>query len=132
MLKKSRTIAFPFRFGADGGVAYVEEPEEQYTQFLQTLVRTRIKERKMVPTYGSSAHGYQFENINDLTRAELSVILRQEVLNWVPGILVQSVEAYDTEEDEGVLVIDIRYSIPPSNEVLTATVDFGGLITGGL
>jgi phage baseplate assembly protein W len=130
-LKPSREIAFPFHIGPDGGIAYVEDTYRTAFQHLIVTLLTTPGERVMVPGFGTPVRDYLFENVDDVVGVELSILVRDAISAWEPGIVLHEVNPRTTSWEEGVLELEILFSVPPRQDVLSTVVDVGGAIGGG-
>lgn len=128
-LKPSREIAFPFHIGPHGGIAYVEDPYKAYFQHIVVTLLTQPGERVMLPGYGTPVQDYLFEPIE--VAAELSVFVRQALERWETGVIIHDVAPSLDAWEEGQLLITVEFSVPPRQEVLTTSIDVGGVVAPG-
>lgn len=127
-LKPSREIAFPFRIGPDGGVAYVEDPYRAYFQHIVVVVLTSLQERLMLPEFGTTTRSYLFENIDDLTGAELALEVEEALRRWETAIVIERVSPILGEVESGSLGLQIEFSVPPRRETQVTVIDVGGAV----
>lgn len=130
-LKQSREIAFPFRIGPDGGIAYVEDPYRTAFQHLYVTILTSPGERVMLPEFGAPTRSFLFESIDDLTSTELSTLIRDAARRWEPAVVVNAIRPVQEGADEGRLTLEIEFSVPPRDDVRTTVVDVTGALAGG-
>lgn len=130
-VRPSRTIAFPFRIGPHGGVAYVEDVQREHFQRILVALLTQPGERLMVPEFGTPTWAYLFENLDDSNAAEIAMRVQQALIRWVPEVVIHEVTPSLEALAEGELLLTVSFSVPPRQDVLTTTVDVGGALTGG-
>ena len=128
-----KEIAIPFRFGSDGRVATVDNPDVQVRQHVQSLINTQPTERVMLQNYGVNSHGLLFSNDDP---QELALSLSRRVTSafdeWEPGVSVTRAQPDVT--DEGVARVDIMYKrkdspyTSSSEGVNTAMVGSNGVV----
>jgi phage baseplate assembly protein W len=128
-LRPSREIAFPFHIGPHGGVAFVEDRYKTYFQHIVVTLLTRLGERLMVPGFGSPVQDYVFEN-EDLS-AEMVIFVRQALERWEPGVVIHDIVPAMDEWEPGKLLVTIEFSVPPRQDVLSTTIDVGGVVAAG-
>ena len=109
--------SFPPEFHKHGnsiGVKMVSE-EEDIAESLRILLLTVPGERIMQPSYGCGLQAMVFETINESTVTELKDIIERSVLFFEPRITLESVDI-DTEEAlDGVLKIQLNYTVRRTN-----------------
>jgi phage baseplate assembly protein W len=129
-LRPSREIAFPFRIGPDGGIAYVEDPYRTALQHLVQLILTRPGERIMLPGFGTEAANLLFDNINEVTGVELAMRVTAAIALWEPAIKIHDIRPSLRAMGEGALTLTIQFSVPPREEILSTVVEVGGAVRG--
>lgn len=129
-VRPSREIAFPFHIGPDGGIAYVEDTYRTYLQHIIVTLLTSPGERVMVPEFGTPTREYLFENIDELTGAELSVLVQGAIGRWEPSVVINSILPRMDHAADGRLLLEIEFSVPPQDEVRTTVVDVTGALGG--
>lgn len=129
-MNKNREIAWPFRIGAHGGIAYVDDPHRATFQHLVQLILTRPGERVMLPDFGTTATNMQFENLDEVFGVQLVERLTAAIARWEPGIKIHQVFPMKREMGEGIFAVQIKYSVPPRDEVLSTLVEVGGGVRG--
>jgi phage baseplate assembly protein W len=131
-LRPSREIAFPFHIGSHGGIAYVEDVYKTHLQHIVVTVLTSPGERVMATGFGAPTYEYLFENLDEMDASELSLQVRNAIETWEPAVVLHDVKPIINLGYEGELRIEITFSVPPRQDVLSTVVDVGGAIEGGL
>jgi Bacteriophage baseplate protein W len=109
-----RGWAFPLGVAPTGGVAMVER-ELEIAQAIHIILGTAPGERPMRPEFGCGIHDYVFAPGDGDTAGRVAHEVRVSLERWEPRIEVTDVVvAYDTVT-EGVLYLDVRYTIRSSN-----------------
>lgn len=110
-----RGWAFPPEFSeADGSVLMVSA-EEDIRQSLIILLSTRLGERIMQPRYGCNLQGFVFESTDISTLTFLRDTIETAILYHEPRIVLEGIELADRTGREGVVLLDIRYTIIATN-----------------
>src|ERR1041385_4296359 len=94
-------ITIPFRRGQNSG--YFEQSFDTFTQKrmqIVNLLRTKIGERRMQPTFGSRLWNLAFEqNLDSLTSIS-SNIVREDISRWISGVNINDVTTKIFKSDE--------------------------------
>jgi len=97
-----------------GGVAMVSQDVE-IEQAIRIVLGTAPGERPMRPEFGCGIHDYVFAPGDGETAGRLAHEVRVALNRWEPRIEVTDViVAYDTV-NEGVLYLDVRYTVRSTN-----------------
>ncbi|KIF75165.1 baseplate protein [Streptomyces sp. 150FB] len=105
--------AFPIRIGPTGGIAMVSGVRE-VEEAMRLVLATAPGERPMRPEFGCGIHDMVFAPINEATAGRIQHEVRTSLDRWEPRIEVEDVEV-STGDEQGVLFIDVRYSIRGTN-----------------
>jgi phage baseplate assembly protein W len=105
--------AFPIRIGPTGGIAMVSGVRE-IEEAMRLVLATAPGERPMRPEFGCGIHDMVFAPINEATAGRIQHEVRTSLDRWEPRIEVEDVEV-STGDEQGVLFIDVRYSIRGTN-----------------
>lgn len=109
-----RGWAFPMGVAPTGGVAMVEQ-EPEIEQAIRIILGTAPGERPMRPEFGCGIHDYVFAPGDGDTAGRIAHEVRAALSRWEPRIEVTDVVvAYDTVTD-GVLYLDVRYTVRSTN-----------------
>jgi phage baseplate assembly protein W len=104
----------PFGVDGRGGISLVSG-ERAIERSMLTILSTAKGERRMRPMFGCGIHDLVFAP-NDPTTAGLVHSQVLEALGWwEPRIVVQSVDVHPSTEEDGLLLIDVRYTIKATN-----------------
>lgn len=118
-----RGWAFPMRVGATGGIAMVERDQE-IQESIRLVLGTAPGERPMRPEFGCGIHDYVFAPADGATAGRIAHEVRTALDRWEPRIEVTDVVvAFDTVE-EGILYIDVRYTVRSTNDVRNLVFPF--------
>ncbi|MFI8002873.1 GPW/gp25 family protein [Streptomyces sp. NPDC086010] len=105
--------AFPLRISPTGGIALVSG-EREVEEAIRLVLSTAPGERPMRPEFGCAIHDMVFAPVNEATAGRIQHEVRTCLDRWEPRIEVDDVTVTAGEE-QGVLHIDVRYSITGTN-----------------
>lgn len=88
---------------------------EDIEQSLHILFTTSRGERIMLEDYGCDLREFVFGNINTTYITRLKSRLANAILNYEPRIAVNSIDIDDSRSLEGLLLVNISYSIRQTN-----------------
>ena len=104
----------PFGVDGRGGINMVSG-DAAVERSILTILSTAKGERRMRPHFGCGIHDLVFAP-NDPTTAGLIHSQVLEALGWwEPRIIVRAVDVEPDEDDDGMLLINIRYTIKTTN-----------------
>jgi phage baseplate assembly protein W len=106
--------AFPPAFIKNQGAEMVSE-EEDIEQSLKILFSTNLGERIFRFDYGCNIRQWIFDDINLSTKTLMSETIEQAILDFEPRINVEKIEIETKDFADGILWINIEYSIPKIN-----------------
>ncbi|RKN35821.1 GPW/gp25 family protein [Streptomyces hoynatensis] len=107
--------AFPPRTDATGRIALVSGDRE-IEEAIRLVLATSPGERPMRPEFGCRLHDYVFAPADAGTAGQLAAEVRRALDRWEPRIEVADVVVRFDETDDGVLYLDIGYSVRGSND----------------
>lgn len=107
--------AFPPQFDKGNRPTRMVNDEEDIRQSLIILLSTRIGERIFRKDYGSGLHPFQFEELNLTQETLLANSLKKAILFFEPRILLNAIRFNRQQEREGILLIELDYTIRMSN-----------------
>jgi phage baseplate assembly protein W len=119
-------IAVPFAIDAYGRVAQTSNQEEIWADRVLSVIGTRLKERVMVPTFGTTITDFAYASI-DKAVAGIEEAVQKAFLIYLPTLNLLEVDI--TRDDlQGNVLIDITYELPNDTETNTvvAIVAVGG------
>ncbi|GCD97729.1 GPW/gp25 family protein [Embleya hyalina] len=118
-----RGWGFPLRVSPTGGIGMVERDRE-IEEAIRLVLGTAPGERPMRPEFGCGIHDYVFAPADGATAGRIAHETRVSLERWEPRIEVDDVViAFDTV-DEGVLYIDVRYTVRSTNDVRNLVFPF--------
>ncbi|NJO16393.1 MAG: GPW/gp25 family protein [Thioploca sp.] len=110
-----RGWSFPPTFQRNpAGVAMLES-EADIASSLEILLSTRPGERVMQPTYGCNLEELMFENLDTCIKTLMADKIESAILYHEPRIKVEQVQLDDSQEHEGMILIEIRYQVKSTN-----------------
>ena len=110
-----RGWAFPLRTDATGGIALVSR-EREIEEAIRLVLGTSPGERPMRPEFGCRIHDFAFAPADSTTASDIAFEVQRALGRWEPRINVEDVLITFDGQEEGLLYIDIRYSIRRSND----------------
>lgn len=110
-----RGWGFPPKFDkASKGVA-MQEDEKDIESSLELLLSTRLGERIMQPGYGCNLDSMVFESFDLTMRTYLKDLVESAILYFEPRIDLENLEIDTSREWEGVILINIEYTVRATN-----------------
>jgi uncharacterized protein len=107
-------LAFPLQVDRRGGIA-LARAEQDIDQAIQIILGTAPGERPMRPEFGCGVHDFVFDTIDANTIGRMEDAIRVALQRWEPRIEVDTL-AFDLDKAfEGLLTIDIRYTVRSTN-----------------
>jgi hypothetical protein len=70
----------------------------------------------MRPEFGSRLRDFVFRPATSENSAELSAVVRAALLRWEPRVTVEGVDVYPAPDSDGLLYIDIHYTVKATND----------------
>jgi phage baseplate assembly protein W len=116
-------VAFPLRIDRLGGMA-VSSGNADVQEAIDIILGTAPGERPMRPEFGCGIHNYIFDTIDAYTLGKVEYEIRAALDRWEPRIEVLDVTPDLTRVDEGVLMIDITYSLLATNDIRNLVYPF--------
>ena len=107
-------LAFPLQVDRRGGIALARD-EQDIDQAIQLILGTAPGERPMRPEFGCGVHDFVFDTIDAGTVGRMEEAIRSALTRWEPRIEVRSVDFDLTHAVEGLLTIDIAFTIRATN-----------------
>jgi phage baseplate assembly protein W len=106
--------AFPLGFQPSGSVA-VARGEEKIEQAMRLILSTYPGERPMRPQWGSTLRDNVFGGTGPDNTAAIAHEVRRSLEYWEPRAAVENVLVYPDGERDGLLYIDISYTVRGTN-----------------
>jgi uncharacterized protein len=107
-------LAFPLQVDRRGGIALARD-EQDIDQAIQLILGTAPGERPMRPEFGCGVHEFVFDTIDAGTVGRMEEAIRSALKRWEPRIEVRSVSFDVSHAGEGLLTIDIGYTVRATN-----------------
>ena len=107
-------LAFPLQVDRRGGIALARD-EQDIDQAIQLILGTAPGERPMRPEFGCGVHDFVFDTIDAGTVGRMEEAIRSALSRWEPRIEVRSVEFDVSHAANGVLAIDIGFTVRATN-----------------
>lgn len=101
-------INLPIRSGNVSG--YFDQSTDTFTAYrmnIINLIRTIPGERRMNPTFGCRLWNVTFEQNDDFIPAKVENIIKEDISQWIPGVIVSSVDVKYFEDDTSTNLKDI-------------------------
>lgn len=109
-----RAITLPFGFDASGGVSYAVDEQKIWQDRVAIVVLTKLRERVMRPTFGSSVPNVVFENLSaGFTLAKQAI--ESSFTTWLPQLRLVSVTG-EVDESASAIYIQITFKYREENE----------------
>jgi phage baseplate assembly protein W len=107
-------LAFPLQVDRRGGIALARD-EQDIDQAIQLILGTAPGERPMRPEFGCGVHDFVFDTIDAGTVGRMEEAIRSALSRWEPRIEVRSVNFDVSGAVNGVLAIDIGFTVRATN-----------------
>ena len=107
-------VAFPLQVDRRGGIALAHD-ETDVDQAIQLILGTAPGERPMRPEFGCGVHDFVFDTIDAGTVGRMEEAIRSALKRWEPRIEVRSVSFDVSHAVEGMLSIDIGFTVRATN-----------------
>lgn len=110
-----RGWSFPSEFNRGTKAVKMLEDEADIKSSLEILLSTRLGERIMVPGYGCNLDELLFKPLNLTLKTFVVDLIKTAILYHEPRIDVSKIDIDPTNELEGVLLVNIDYTIRTTN-----------------
>jgi uncharacterized protein len=107
--------AFPPEFSPGGGNVAMVADIEDIKQSLEILFGTRLNERIMQEDYGCGLDEFMFEETSSEMLNRLEYIIKEAVLYHEIRIELNNLQINLAREREGMLLIELNFTVPSSN-----------------
>lgn len=88
---------------------------EDIRESLRILFSTALGERVMLPEYGCDLWRMVFHSLTTTLTTELKDMVEQAIILWEPRIDLLSVSAIQDPRQEGLIVIDVEFTVRRTN-----------------
>ncbi|HEY8401704.1 MAG TPA: GPW/gp25 family protein [Cytophagaceae bacterium] len=106
---------FPPTFDRSSGSIMLVSEEEDIKESLYILLSTKPGERIMLPEYGCNLHKMMFETIDSALISQIKGMIEYSILYFEPRITVNDISITKDRENDGLLLINIDYTIRKTN-----------------
>ena len=106
---------FPPTFDDTTNKVAMTSDEADIQLSLQILLSTRKGERVMVPDYGCNLDEMVFEPMNTTFKSYISQMIRTAILFYEPRIDLNSLLIDDSQDAQGIIIINISYTVRTTN-----------------
>ena len=114
---------FPMRTDVTGGIELVGRDRE-IQEAIRIILATAPGERPMRPEFGCAIHDHGFDTVDATTLGRFDYAIRAALDRWEPRIDVRDV-SFDTDRtDEGLLGIEIAYTLRGTSDVRNLVFPF--------
>ena len=110
-----RGWGFPPEFNRATKAVNMLEDEADIKSSLEILLSTRLGERVMVPDYGCNLDELLFKPLTLTLKTFVIDLIKTAILYYEPRIDLNKIEIDPTDELEGVLLINLDYTIRATN-----------------
>ena len=106
-----RGWAFPPHFDRLSEEADMAVGEDDVRQSLLIILSTKLGERFLRPDFGIDLTGFQFQSPSSAIMLRLEDLIKRTLIIQEPRIDDITVSVSPKTDDEGVLMVDIRYTV---------------------
>lgn len=106
---------FPPDFDKNSGTVRLVSGEEDIKESLHVLMATKPNERVMQSAYGCGLRSLVFENIDSSAITLIKETIKRAVIFFESRIDLEDIEVDETRAYEGVLLINLIYTIRTTN-----------------
>ncbi|WGG48141.1 GPW/gp25 family protein [Rugamonas sp. DEMB1] len=97
-----------------GGVDMLED-EADIASSLEILLTTALGERTMLPQYGCNLDELVFESLDTRMKTLMADKVQTAILYFEPRIEIETVRLDDSRELEGLILIEVVYTVKATN-----------------
>ncbi len=111
MISQVKGLSFPIRFANNGGLSR-SIGQEKILDNVKNIVTTQIRERYMIPDFGTNIAGYLFKKLGQVPLGVMTSDVRDAIKKHEPRMILLGISIEEIEDSSGVsLKINIRYKI---------------------
>jgi uncharacterized protein len=107
--------SFPPTFDIDKGAVVMAQGDEDIHQSLKILFSTMLRERVMLPDYGSKLPGYVFGSIGPALFTQIQDALNWSILYYEPRISQVKIDVAADNFADGIVTISLSYVVVQTN-----------------
>lgn len=116
--------SFPPSFDQNTRTVQMVTDEEDIAQSLRILLSTRPGERVMLPGFGCNLDVLLFEPVTTTLAAYIKDLVETAILYFEPRIDLERVDIREVNPLEGLIILDIDYSIRVNNSRFNMVIPF--------
>ncbi|WP_420238188.1 GPW/gp25 family protein [Telmatobacter bradus] len=106
---------FPLEFGTYGKRVRMASADEDIRESLRILLSTAPGERVMNPSFGCGLRTRVFSSISEGMLTEVKDLVERAILFFEPRITLNGIQVVVRDRAEGIVDIDIRYTVRSTN-----------------
>lgn len=110
-----RGLAWPLQIDPNGGIALARE-ETDIEQAIRIILMTAPGERVMRPGFGCHIHDLLFSPHDAATEGLIVHYVEQALEQWEPRVEVEQVNVLTPENQDGTLLVEVRYQIKETHD----------------
>ena len=112
---------FPVQVDKDTGRIMTVEDNENIKQSIKTILLTQVRERKLVPKFGTNIKSFLFDVVDPVFISDLKKSITQALKKWESHIKNLNVSVYTNGGSASTVVINIDYitDISPEQQRIT-------------
>jgi phage baseplate assembly protein W len=110
-----RGWGFPPEFSKTTASVLLTEGEADIEKSLEILLSTRLGERIMVPGYGCNLEELLFKPLNLTLKTYITDLIKTAILYHEPRIDVDKIRIEPSDDNDGLLLINIDYRVRVTN-----------------
>ena len=110
-----RGFAFPPRIDSATGRFVMAENEEDIRQSIYIILMTRMKERAMLPDFGSNIHNYMFGVPDSDFELKINREIQEALMKYEPRIVNVNTTTDMRKVKNGVIYLNISYLVRSTN-----------------
>lgn len=117
-------FAFPFSVNKQTGKIKMVSHEEDISEAIEIILRTNVRERVMLPDFGSNVEDFVFavNRLENISSLEDSV--RTALETYEPRIKNIEVEVNTDQGDTSKVIVSIRYVVRSTNNLFNKVYPF--------
>lgn len=119
-----RGFSFPIESDTATGRLKETAEEEDIRQAIYIILSTKKGERVMRPEFGCDIYNFMFGTVDYTSCRLMEQSVREALIRWEPRIRDIEVAVIPSEEDEGVLLVQITYAVRSTNNLYNMVYPF--------
>lgn len=109
-MNKPLGVNIPIRIGKSGYFDQSFDDKTVAKNNLRMLLSTRRGERRMNTDFGSSVWEYLFENMSESSPEIIKDMIKRDVGEWMPEIIIKSIDISQKEENSNIYTLQLTIS----------------------